>query len=809
MQNVFDSVTNEDSDNVFDGLPDEPEDDPNATAAENAAQRLTKIDMSSLTARRQRTPAADTGPIPLADLARAGLTVGSTLSGAVQGGIAGLANLGYQGAIDLFGGEPDYDRPPELAREMTRRGAEAVDQTPGSRRALQEVGEFAGDVGTIGKAIVSPVVGAMAMRPGGESPTEAMSEFIDTPIQEYMGEKAYQAAGAEDNPKLAAAMATAATILPDTALAVLGLRRMETPDTKAQGIDVPRGPGDIPTRESFIRELPETGPGGELLPLAREREDLGPQPRAEDGSPTPEEMATVEEAVRESARLTGTKAGKAEKLIEVMDPDPEMVAAFEELGIDAWTPAMVARASGVRETYAPLKSQQKALRDADEAVRDELNEKAAQLIEELEASDVSAIEATLKNNIDDVRIEYQNLADEAYEGVLQSAALKRSLVTPDLAVEVFDYLANRIADLGGDMSKLSRAERQLYDTFYREGLDGSPAPATPTYEAVNTFRELIGKEMSGEKIFADSKQGELDTLYGLLSGAQHRAAEAFSPEAGAKLLHANKLVETRKDFEAQSRAALGRNLEGSIVPKIAAAATALTRGNVSHLDKLMKNLGLPKTSAWSPTIKQTQQDIAAAILNRLLFTTKKGTAMSESAVSNWKALHKNKVARDALFQYLPADVIKNYNTIMKAAEGFFFSIGKDNMSRSAVDIIAAINKGGLSNTMTSIGTAEAGAAVVGLPTGSGVVLKGVTAMAKKAPDNAEKATTFLLSNEAKVAVRTYVTGQAERAQQILSRSKKYIQWVDSMPPNQQQRLKDLGFFGWLLDTETQTETDDG
>jgi hypothetical protein len=261
-------------------------------------------------------------------------------------------------------------------------------------------------------------------------------------------------------------------------------------------------------------------------------------------------------------------------VLDVM-PDPEIIAAAEELGV-VLNPDHYSNNRAFQEVVQSLKSRPgTSLAPIEAKAIEDLGNRADELILDLGGQlDKSILDSDVKLRYEKIHSNLDKQAEKAYAAV-NNAVPNRAQV---YAEESRAYIQKALEDLGGDKSRLTAAEKSLLKL-----LDGNP-----TYAALDRIRKDVGNGFKNQGPFKDADQGILSQVYKALSIDQQNAANAFG--VGGQYELGRKLTQDRKKLEKQMVAAFGREANASIIPKLKSAASSLVAGDVTKLQKLMETL---------------------------------------------------------------------------------------------------------------------------------------------------------------------------------------------------------------------------
>lgn len=460
---------------------------------------------------------------------------------------------------------------------------------------------------------------------------------------------------------------------------------------------------------------------------------------------------------------------KTDKIVIDALPNKETLKAADDLGIDL-NPDHYSNSREFIETMQALKSRPGSKLGAKEAKAiDDLGERADELITDLGGeTDKSVIDADVRGRFNNIIARLENKSNKAYADV--GAVIPRSARVN--ANNSRNYLTKTIDDLGGEDSLLTPAEKRMKIIIEKE----------PTYAALDRLRKDVGQGFRKQGPYKDEDQGTLRQVYKALSEDQQGAANAFG--VGEQYKRARNLVSKRKGIEDASVKLFGREVNNSIVPKITGAATALTKGDVSKFNQLMVALPANKRA-----------DAAATMLNDL-FTqgAKTKGQLSSGFVKSFEALNRNKGAKDALFRYLPPEARERFDKIGRVAVGIFKAKGLENTSRTARDLLAALDEGGLLNKMYNTGNK-----VASKVPGGGATRDVVSVIVSKKTTRTEIIDDFVTSTEFKRAVVTAAkTDNPNVADKILKSSRKYKDWKSSLSKEDAALIASQGFIAWFV-----------
>jgi hypothetical protein len=513
---------------------------------------------------------------------------------------------------------------------------------------------------------------------------------------------------------------------------------------------------------------------------------FAPQPAAQQAAPTPPEapIPTQQEYQQIASDL---RAGNTSRVVPQVQPDDQILKDAEALGISL-NPSHYSTNRAYIDMEQALKSRpgSQLARVEEKAIID-LGNRADDLIESLAGSaDKSALDMQLFDDFNETIGGLENQSNQLYTKVNETIP-RATRITPNTAKA---YIDTQIADFGGDKSLLSAAEKEIWRVI------GGDTP--PTYAAVDRLRRDVGAALNKKSgPFKDAEEGQLKKLYSVLSEDQMNAADAFG--MGDILRDANALIVQRKKIEESAVSLFGREAQSSIVPKLRQAAGSLTQGDISKLSKVMASVPEPY-----------RQQVAATLLNDLFASgARRSAPIGQGFVNAFQGLNRNAGAKKELFKYLPEGSEERFNAIGRVATGIYRAKQLENTSKSARDIISAMDDGGMFGKMYGIGkqlaAAEGVSSAIGFP-GAGAVGVLVGNIVSKGATPATKAADELLTSPAfKEAVIEAAVGNGAKQAKLVN-TPEYNAWLATQNPSIRKEIAAMGFVPWLTSSsEKQTE----
>ena len=543
----------------------------------------------------------------------------------------------------------------------------------------------------------------------------------------------------------------------------------------AAGATIPTGlglaAGGLPMMlgmRGIMNRTPQPGPtAAPASQVAQPTSPVTPVPPASQGA-------------RMTAMARSMANQKKDVLAEAVRPDKAVLDAAERLKIDL-NPSHYSTNATYIELEQGLKSRPMSrLKEVEVQAITRIGEEAEKLVTDLGGSVdrtvfSAKVAADIDSNIAKIKAQEGKLFDAVRDGIPRNTVIKAG------APNAKAYLEGEIKAYGGNKELLAPIEKELLTLL------GAKTPLT--YAALDRIRKNIGEGYQRRGPYKDESAATLDAVYKAISDDQLSVASDLG--YGDSLVAANRLTKTRKDLEEKSIALFGKDVQGSAAPKIAAAATALTKGDVSGVTRLLQT---------APA--HLRQDAAVAILNDV-FTSGARTRsdIGGGFATAFNSLSKNRGAMETLLRELPEDARKRFDDIGKVASAVYKAKSQENVSKSARDIILAMDHPSTLAKLYDAGgkivAAEGiGTAVTGVP-GLGTATAVASMLAKTKTPATQAADAMLASPEFRNAIELAMRGNTSVANQFITRSKAFKKWAATAPPGALKTISSIGFVGWL------------
>ena len=698
-------------------------------------------------------------PLGIAPALSAVDTVASAAVALPVSGVAGMVG-GVMGMVP--GGESPMDK----ATRYQRATQQALTRDPAnaeSEWALESVGR----VGEVASDVVSALPSAMASFALEEDFTAAReyeSEFGPTQEERMARYRDLQergpfnaAADATLESTGSPALATGVKILPEAVASVIGVKNP-------------------------FRKTPKPDP--KLPPQVTQG-----KPTASVGKPTMDAPVDFTPPVPAETIIKNLRKGRADKVADAVMPDAETLNSAQRLNVDL-NPEHYSSNAAFQDVARALKTQPgSALQAKEVAALAALSKRADDLVLKNSGSlDKAEFSQVVGEQIGTTVDDLAKQATTAYDKVRASIPAQTKVNT----VIIRDYIDNKLADFGGDKSQLSKVEKQLLSLtkINKEGV-----AIAPTYATLDNIRKNVGEGFNRRSgPFKNGTDANLREVYGVLSDVQGGVARSFG--IGDLYDGAKGLVTTRKALEDSAVQLFGRDISGSLVPKLKGAATGLVQGDVSRFNRLIHQLPANRRG-----------EAAATILGDIFAGgSRRGGELSTGFASSYSALNRNKVAKDALFSHLPASAKTRFDDIGRVITGIVDSNRKPmgNPSGTAGGIIKALDDLSLPAKIYDAGkkvaVAESVSSSLAMP---GVGAAGVVGslLSRQRTPVIVAADQMLASPAFARSMNKAIEGDVSTANQIIENSPHFKSWVKTIDQSDAANIAKLGFIAWVTEEQ--------
>lgn len=476
----------------------------------------------------------------------------------------------------------------------------------------------------------------------------------------------------------------------------------------------------------------------------------------------PLDAAELTQTARSAAGGGIGSSRAAQVLAEQASPSAKTVEAAKRLGIDDYLqPEHVTTSQAYRELAEAVKSIPGSV-GRQESVRglNEVAKRADDLIVEIGGTrDLSQLSGGLRDRMQNVVRELETKADDAYDALRNAIPAKTEAPAPS----VLEFIKNHADEIGG-VKNLSQQEKSILGRL--EPKDGS----TPTYALLDQVRKDVGAAMRGNRgPFKDAEEGMLKKLYGLITKDQEAVVTSLGQQDAWNAAKA--LVSVRKGVEDDMVSLFGKNLDQSIVSKLATSVKDLPKGDVDKFVKMIQSV--------PEDMRQTVT--ASGLASAFQKSASRGEINFGNYAQWYEGLLRNKRAHTAIMANLPREARKSLSDLYRVSKGISLS-SRERITTGRIQAIqqefqAADSFVGrlyeLAGSAAPTAAAEGAASALGVP-GAGIASGIASALTKgKKPNPMRAVDEFLASPEFIAGARAAGTGQTQAAARQIARSQAF------------------------------------
>ncbi len=508
------------------------------------------------------------------------------------------------------------------------------------------------------------------------------------------------------------------------------------------------------------------------------------------------------------------KAGQGDQkafqaLVNEIKPDKETIEAANRQGVlESMTPAQLASNQQARAIIQGVNTKPGAAgRALEQQGFEDIKNKFGDLIDKLGGTDnLSLVNQEVKSGLTGIQKELDQKAKNLYGQLEDVPKLSNAPAT-----ETLKFIGDRLDSYQGDMQALSPMERRVLSLLspkeataqnaktlaqqsvelpdrmtaaeYRDYIANSTKANNidPSYALLDRVRKDVGSALyKSQGPFKDEDSGLLKKLYGTLSDDQETSLKALQDTGKPEFQNvtgvweqANQAVAARKEVEDNLASLFGKQVDGSLLPKLKGATAALATGDETKLNNFIK--AIPED--------QRQRVLASGLSQAFI----RNGEMKFTDYARWyEALQQNKPAMNALMSNLPdyaRDALQDWYKISKG-------ISRASAERIPTGVNTVLQKQalqqggtvgmigrGLLRLVVDEGVTAAGStiggpggAVVGSLIGQQIGSSIANATKSKAVGEIQE---FLNSPALSIAVKALDKGDTATAAQILSKNAKF------------------------------------
>lgn len=567
--------------------------------------------------------------------------------------------------------------------------------------------------------------------------------------------------GAEEGSPAAGVGAAAGSIVPDAAAALLGVR----PAARAGRVDTPT----IPART--------TPP------------------------PTPEPtVAQVTENIRGASKdgvlNGGTRRRSTEALVEQVQPDTEVTGALRDVGIAPETvPAEVVsgstafrQAAGAARSVpaSPLATRYRDFLDTLSRTADELKAKAG-------ANDIGSVNYNVERNLTDNIDRARQVENSLYTEVDQLVETQFGKSATVDTTPIYDRLLSELDSVGGDVSKLSGAEKRLFARFVNAEKDAAGnvtySPRPETWGGITKLRKELNAAGEGKGEFGDAATFEAQEYARLVSETQKVAADTLG--IGEQFREALRATGVKKSAQEAAQSLLGSRLDKSFSAVFDTKVGQLSKGRIKEFEDVVQAIPEPVR----------KEAVTSFVFTKIMDPKNMDARVNVAGFNKWfNELSSNPQAKATLYKYLDPETRRSVEALGKITS----AVKRANEDAVKTGLIGSVDEGfKLSESIIgkvmragAVGAASAGGgAIAGAGAAAATSAKGSKGLSQAASDLlADPAFQSQVANK----IRNADANTMLRGEESLSRTPAWRKFFASITPEQRKAIRNVGITAWLI-----------
>jgi hypothetical protein len=508
--------------------------------------------------------------------------------------------------------------------------------------------------------------------------------------------------------------------------------------------------------------------------------------------PTRIEQAAVEPLQADLTKnLTSSfaDAGMKNRIDEItknVNVDPGKVAAAKRLGIESPI-ATLSNDRSLQEIAGALASSpgSKAAAQLSD-YHGQLTAKAQQLIKDAGGDiDKGLVSNELKDSMDANIKLLKNQSSNIYKEI-ESAVPADTIVNAKPLIRELNSRANKSQN---GIDGLSQVEQSVYSTLQ----------GRPTYFDLDNLRRSIGSAISKEtKAYENTSSAQLKDMYSKITDLQSGVADQVGAGAGKLWDQAKTLDKSRFELQENSQFLFGKDLQGSVMPKVEQGLKQLAKGNSKTFNEVLDTV--------PPAMRQK---VLMSGLDTVLSKTAQGeSSLSPVQFNNWYGdLSKSATNKKLLHSNLPEGAGQRLDDLFKLSQGLQNVTSKVVRTGIVHDAFKNFDaNGGLVDKLYNTAEKVAKVPIVGNAVGAPAIRIGSSilkmAQAEKTPA-IQAADDLLSSPEFRTAVLDYQkSGKAvSSAQQKLKATTQLKNYFKAQDPKIAAEIIGVGLLPYLVSQE--------
>jgi len=499
-------------------------------------------------------------------------------------------------------------------------------------------------------------------------------------------------------------------------------------------------------------------------------------------SETPINPAEATKSLTSSFADAGMK-NRIDEITKNVNIDPEKLAAAKRLDIDSPI-ATLSNDRSLQEIAGALAASpgSKAAAQLSD-YHGQLTSKAQQLIKDAGGDiDKGLVSNELKDSMDANIKLLKSQSSDIYKEI-ESAVPADTIVN---AKPLIRELNRRASKSQSGIDGLSQVEQSVYST-----LQGKP-----TYFDLDNLRRSIGSAISKEtKAYENTSSAQLKDMYSKITELQSGVANQVGAGAGRLWEQAKTLDKSRFDLQENSQFLFGKDLQGSVMPKVEQGLKQLAKGNAKTFNEVLDTV--------PPAMKKK---VLMSGLDSVLSKNAQGeSSLSPVQFNNWYGeLSKSPTNKKLLHSNLPEGAGQRLDDLFKLSQGLQNVTSKVVRTGIVHDAFKNFDAtSGLVDKLYNSAEKVSQVPIVGAAVGAPLIRVGSRilkmAQAEKTPA-IQAADDLLSSSEFKTAVLDYQkSGNPTSAtQQKLKVTKEFKNYLKAQDPKIASQIISVGLMPYLI-----------
>ena len=368
---------------------------------------------------------------------------------------------------------------------------------------------------------------------------------------------------------------------------------------------------------------------------------------------SPAEEVAIPAAKAVTAKVVSPERG-ARQLARQVLPDKKVQNAADYLGVKL-QPDQYSNNPAYREFAQSLKSIPGSQGRAREiGVFQDVQQRANQIITDIGGTrDLRELSDRVKSNIQGLHDGLYESAGKAYDAVASQVPGDARAAVGNLSAE----LQQKAQNLGG-FKFLDPLEKKLYNDLVKN--------ENPTYSLLDARRRELTQarvKRTGSQAFSNADTGLIKHYENLLTADQKSTLEAVNPAALDTFEQAQKLSAQYKGLQENLVNIFGKKLDGTLAPKLRAAAQGIGREDIKQFNQVIKNVP-----------ENLRQEVVGGVLDYAFRGNVRNNELNFTNFSKWyENLFKNRENYKAFSQYIPRENIRQLNALYRVSKGISLS----------------------------------------------------------------------------------------------------------------------------------------